>query len=305
MAADAGRAILAGNEEVRMSVIRPRAAGPPVWLGAVFDRIVCGVDGTESSRVAVQQAARLLPVRRSLELVCVVEDSPMPWAPQAATRELERRSTEARRALADAHRLYPRAATCLSFGDPGEVLEAEVRKLGATLVAVGAPRTGRLGGLVLGDVGTNLLHRAPCSVLVARACEVPEKFPRSIVAGHDGSSGAAAAAAIAKDLALRFGARLRIVAARGGDPVQVDRLALEPRETLAWSPQPPLEALLDASADADLLLVGSRGLRGLRSLGSVSERLGHLASCSVLVVRPPAAPVANDSCDDAVPDPEC
>jgi nucleotide-binding universal stress UspA family protein len=39
------------------------------------------------------------------------------------------------------------------------------------------------------------------------------------------------------------------------------------------------------SADADLLVVGSRGLDGFRALGSVSERVAHEASCSVLVVR--------------------
>jgi nucleotide-binding universal stress UspA family protein len=54
-------------------------------------------------------------------------------------------------------------------------------------------------------------------------------------------------------------------------------------------PRPPLEALLAAARDADLVIVGSRGLRGLRALGSVSERLGHRAPCSVLVVKPSAA----------------
>ena len=35
----------------------------------------------------------------------------------------------------------------------------------------------------------------------------------------------------------------------------------------------------------DLLILGSRGLRGLRSLGSVSERVAHGSDASVLVVR--------------------
>ena len=39
--------------------------------------------------------------------------------------------------------------------------------------------------------------------------------------------------------------------------------------------------------DADLLVVGSRGLHGVRALGSVSERVAHRAPCSVLVVRLP------------------
>lgn len=273
-----------------MNATPARPAEPPLWLGAVFDRIVCGVDGTESARTAVRQALTLLPARRSLELVSVVEESPVPWGAEAARAELSRRSAEAQRALADAHALCPRAATCLAVGDPGPVLVAEVRALGATLVAVGAPRAGRLGGLVLGDAGTHLLQRAPCSVLVARASAPNGEFPRSIVAGHDGSSAASAAAAVAKDLAARFDAKLRVVAATGGHPVRPDRLAREPADRREWSDLPPLEALLDASAGADLLVVGSRGLGGLRSLGSVSERLAHLASCSVLVVRPPAAP---------------
>jgi nucleotide-binding universal stress UspA family protein len=46
-----------------------------------------------------------------------------------------------------------------------------------------------------------------------------------------------------------------------------------------------LEMLIVESETADLIVVGSRGLRGLKALGSVSERIAHQASCSVLVVR--------------------
>ena len=49
--------------------------------------------------------------------------------------------------------------------------------------------------------------------------------------------------------------------------------------------QHPVVALVEAARDADLLIVGSRGLHGLKALGSVSERVAHDASCSVLVVR--------------------
>jgi nucleotide-binding universal stress UspA family protein len=46
-----------------------------------------------------------------------------------------------------------------------------------------------------------------------------------------------------------------------------------------------VDALAAASAEADLVVVGSRGLHGFRSLGSVSERIAHTAACSTLVYR--------------------
>ena len=46
-----------------------------------------------------------------------------------------------------------------------------------------------------------------------------------------------------------------------------------------------VEVLTTESKTADLIVVGSRGLKGLKALGSVGERIAHQASCSVLVVR--------------------
>ena len=49
------------------------------------------------------------------------------------------------------------------------------------------------------------------------------------------------------------------------------------------------KALIDASAEADLLVVGARGRGGLERLvlGSVSQHCAHHAHCPVLIMRPP------------------
>jgi nucleotide-binding universal stress UspA family protein len=58
-----------------------------------------------------------------------------------------------------------------------------------------------------------------------------------------------------------------------------------PIETRALEGQ-PATVLIDSSKDADLLVVGSRGLGGFRGLllGSVGAQCAHHARCPVLIV---------------------
>lgn len=88
----------------------------------------------------------------------------------------------------------------------------------------------------------------------------------------------------ARTLAARTGAELRAIVATRDARVDVEAakaIAPECEEHDARA----LDALDVASETADLVVVGGRGLRGLRALGSLSERLAHEARSSVLVVR--------------------
>jgi len=119
----------------------------------------------------------------------------------------------------------------------------------------------------------------PCSVLVGRGEVAVDEFPRRIVVGIDGSPHAADAEAVGRLLAGSFDGQIRRLVATGGEPV--DPLWID----AAVDPRSPVEALTDASRDADLVIVGSRGLRGVKAVGSVAERLAHRAACPVLIVR--------------------
>jgi nucleotide-binding universal stress UspA family protein len=167
-----------------------------------------------------------------------------------------------------------------------EALLREAQRMRATLLAIGAPTQRRLEEIILGGVGGEMLHEAPCSVLLARAVPDEATFPCSIVVGVDGSDEAAGAHQVAASLANRFHSTLRGVVALGGKHVDLDTVE-QRHPQVEVAAQAPIPALVEAATCADLLVVGSRGLHGLRALGSVSERVAHQAVCSVLVVRRP------------------
>jgi nucleotide-binding universal stress UspA family protein len=253
-----------------------------------LERIVCGVDGSEAGFEALRQARRLLAPGGRIVAVTAAEERIAVHAGMLASRVLDelRAEAEAARQVADKLlRGLDAAEAIVVAGRPNEVLRSVAARELADLVAVGTHGQSRRVGTLLGSVATTMLHEAHCSVLIARPSNSGAVFPNAIVAGIDGSPESVEAAAVAVALADRFGASLRLLAASGGK----DGAHLDAMQAIAGDveidPRNPLDALKTASREADLLILGNRGLHGIRALGSISERAAHRARCSVLVVR--------------------
>jgi nucleotide-binding universal stress UspA family protein len=253
----------------------------------VFTRIVCGVDGTPESLVAVRQVVRLQDPQGRLSLTSVAPLAKAAHAGFAASHAAELLQHEAEAAIAEARAIAPLASEKVVNGDPVPVLLREVEAEQATLVAVGSHGRGRAAGMLLGSVAAKMLRDAPCSVLIARAARDQEAWPQSVVVGIDGSVESAAAFAVARSVGERFGASMRAVVSSGDQFDREEAQAIT--SELEEQPGRAVDALAAASDSADLVIVGSRGLHGLKALGSVSERVANQARSSVLVVRPERA----------------
>lgn len=233
--------------------------------GSIFGRVLVGVDASPESVEAARQAAILAtaPVMllAAYDLTQTIVGAGMAPAPVVPLDEGPFRE-RAEEALEHARQeLGSEPAGKIARGRAWEVLLDEIAGEHITLVAVGSHGAGRAKGILIGSTATELVHKAPCSVLVAR--KPLKAFPSSIVVGVDGSKEAAVADAVAGAIAERFGA-------------QLERLENLPH---------PVSGLVDAAIEADLLVIASRGLHGIKALGSVSERVAHEARCSVLIVR--------------------
>jgi nucleotide-binding universal stress UspA family protein len=255
----------------------------------VFDRVVCGVDGSDAGATAARVAGLVTAPDGSLTLVSAYDSSIAVHAGWNMAQVLDELALESQSALergrTEAEPHHPMEPKLLK-GDPLHCLLAEIARREATAVVVGSHGISRATGIALGAVSTYLLHDAPCSVLIARGSIDAEQWPRRIIVGVDGSADSIRAIEAATALAARCDASLRAMVATQDARVDLDevrRIAPGCEEHDAQA----LDLLELTSETVDLIVVGSRGLRGVRALGSLSERIAHEASCSVLVVRSP------------------
>ena len=269
-----------------------------------LSRVLAGTDGSERAAEAVRQASRLAAaVVAELILVHVIDAG----RAQDVDGDVEREAKEthdAAGAIATSLGVTPDNRTL--SGDPSVTLLEFAETNGVDLVCVG-PDAGLLGGaLRIGRVAIHVLRESRFSVLIARVAG-PD-FPARIGCAVDGSEASVDTALAAAGLAQATGAELRLVHVvpvfrghntewtLGSDEPSPPELepSVSAAASLGVSPIRQMamgrpERALVAAAERegiDLMVVGHRGLRGVRRvLGSVSEHVVHHAPCSVMVVR--------------------
>jgi nucleotide-binding universal stress UspA family protein len=283
--------------------------------------VVAGVDGSPASLVAADVAARMAAAR-SLPVhlvhgylhpfgygVAIDPYAGLPPPTEDAERMLEKAAATVRTAwpgLVVEARQVP--------GGPAVTLIEESRR--AELIVVGGRGHGGFAGLLLGSVGAQVAGHAHCPVMVIRPPDRPPPDQGPVMVGVDGSPGCASALAFAADEAARRGSTLTVVhawcvdafhhkaetyagvelacrnaaAALVADAAATARrqspgLAIEERLVQTLNPE---HALVEASRDAGLVVVGSRGLGGFVGLvlGSVGQALLHHAMCPVVIAHP-------------------
>jgi nucleotide-binding universal stress UspA family protein len=181
---------------------------------------------------------------------------------------------------------------------------------GTRMIVVGSRGAGALSRAVLGSVSSSVLHHATAPVAIVPEGPTGASSGR-VVVGVDHSPPSLAALAFATEEArLRDGVLVPVAVREavpivppdpGGATASLAELEASERRSLKMAvgedPQVQVEphvlagsasaALLEAAQGADLLVLGSRGRGGFKSLllGSTSTQCAQHAPCPVVVVR--------------------
>ncbi|QKW37038.1 universal stress protein [Actinomadura sp. NAK00032] len=269
--------------------------------------IVVGIDGSAHAWRALDWAADYADRRqRPLLLVhgsrALLDEGTIP--PDALRRLIAEREDLLGEARRYALKFRPDIGveTRLVPADPGRTLVEQSEH--ADLVTVGSRGQGGFEGLLFGSVGLHVAAHARCPVLVvSRSAPYPSDAPADIVIGIEGLHGERASIEWAFEEAASRGSRILALHAVGGEFSPRRRVIedLELAESLAGhrerhpgvavdqmlSDRTPARALVEASENAVLVVVGARRRRGPlagMALGRVNHTVLHHARCPVVVV---------------------
>lgn len=265
--------------------------------------VVAGIDGSAPAETAIKWAADEAVSRRtSLRLVhaFVWPEFKVPLGPSDVAPGLR---AGADKVVEDAVELARKLEPGLEIegtrhdGFPAPILLQESKH--AEVLVIGSRGLSVTLGALIGSTGLDLAANAHCPVVIVRPDQSIDTGDHVMV-GYDGSAASSLALDFGLDYARRHGLHVRVVATR---PLyqadgQIDHHDLEaevrgrPDGTeleLVEVTGHPAEQLLRLSADARLIVLGSRGRGGFAGmlLGSVSQTVLHHALCPVAII--PAA----------------
>ncbi|AUH67604.1 MULTISPECIES: universal stress protein [Gordonia] len=286
--------------------------------------VVVAVDGSvealNAARWAALAAARL---HRDLHIVSAVH----PFSPQFSFAGLSAEDAAIRAARAFAETATQTATDLAAEVAPDVTAHRHIVEGRAALVlrdastrahllVVGRRGLGGVQGLLMGSVSTDITAHANCPVVVVpgrddAVDDRPGTGP--VVVGVDDSPLSEAVIAHGFDQAASLGTSLTAVHAYGGltgeefydDPSVLERARTEADETLAEhlaayaddfpgvetttviTAGTPADEINRIAADAQLVVIGSRGHGGFRGLllGSTSQAVLQVAGCPVMVVH--------------------
>jgi nucleotide-binding universal stress UspA family protein len=286
-------------------------------------KIVLAVDGSDQAYFAARALEHLAPPDRVVVLHAVDVPRPaypgvMPELALEITAATERRlREEGERVLNFTAAILPphmgRVSKRLDLGKPAEMILSVAEEVTADLIVLGARGLGPVRELLLGSVSHRVLSHAPCPTLIVnralgslRHILLPLQGPEDAEAAvrflaskpfkeppevkvlsaepyaHPAwPAGFSASASPAEELVT--------ITQRFVDDVAARLTALGYRATGVVRTEAPAHAILQEAAktDPDLIMMGTRGLRGTSRflLGSVSHAVLHRAPCPMLVFR--------------------
>jgi nucleotide-binding universal stress UspA family protein len=286
-------------------------------------RVLVATDASPSARTALELIGNLRWEPDTS--VRVIEVLPHPPAsllgPRVTLDWLEERGRESLHEIAAPVRREGLTVEeiILRGGSAADSIVASARDWGADLVATGSRGRGQITAMLLGSVAAAVTDLAPCPVLVARRPTCAR-----VLLADDGSESAIEARRILARWPIFRDLYVHVVSVAhepqplrsGISPTMLDdvrrveaasaaeartaheQLANESAEELRRAglvaqtevrSGDPAAEILDAAlrADADLVVMGSRGRTGIvrAALGSVARNVLIHASCSVLIVR--------------------
>ncbi|MFI5776834.1 universal stress protein [Nocardia sp. NPDC051570] len=284
--------------------------------------IVAAVDGSAVSyHAAVWGAAEAALHGRRLHLINSV-NLPVGWGPGAmlTADDMEWMRKDGERILAEAERVVRAALVepldiSLDVTNDPIIPDLIERSRRASMVVVGSRGLGAVRRGLLGSVSTAVTRHAhgPVAVVHGWSTNDPVAAAKSILVGVDGSESSVPALEFAFEEASRrevgltalhawsdVGLGMEVPMVGWDDSIhQSEEVALA--ESLAGYQERypdvavrrilvrdrPVDALMDESGNAQLVVVGSRGRGGFTGmlLGSTSNAVLHSVECPIVVVR--------------------